>query len=112
MESSSVISIICPKCKTTLDPGDDVCHQCGATATSGVETNDAPRTRLIDRPWLLIVVLLHVGLLGIPLYWKTKYSLSVRLGIIAASIAYTVFALTIIIFGGMYIIDKIRLLAM
>jgi len=45
----------------------------------------------MDQPWLLAVVLLHVGFLGIPVYWRTKYSTSVRLAIIAASIAYTLF---------------------
>ena len=53
----------------------------------------------MDRPWLIIVVLLHVGLLGIPYYWKTKYSVPMRLTIIAVSIAYTLFVviLTIIV---------------
>jgi hypothetical protein len=113
METYSVVSIICPNCKTALDPGDDVCRQCGAHTTSGVvDTTDAPRTRLIDRPWLLIVVVLHVGLLGIPLYWKTSYSTSVRLVIIVASIVYTVFALAIIIGVGKYLFDTFRMLTM
>ena len=111
MESYSVTSIICPHCATALDPTDDVCHQCGTNTTSGVDTNDAPRSRMMDRPWLLVVVLLHVGVLGIPLYWKTKYSTSVRLAIIAVSIAYTLFAVTFIVLGCMFIIGKFRLLA-
>jgi len=111
MESYSVTSIICPSCTTALDPTDDVCHQCGANTTSGADTNDALRPRLMDRPWLLVVVLLHVGVLGIPLYWKTKYSTSVRLAIIAASIAYTLFAVTTIVWGCKYIISQFRLLA-
>ena len=32
--------------------------------------------------WLIIVLLLHVGLLGIPIYWRTKYSTTTRLFII------------------------------
>jgi predicted amidophosphoribosyltransferase len=111
MESYSVTSIVCPNCTTDLDPSDDICHQCGANTSSGVETRDGSRGRLIDRPWLLIVVLLHVGLLGIPMYWKTKYSTRVRLVIIAVSIAYTIFSLVIIIGMGMYIINNIRMLA-
>ena len=111
METYSVTSIICPNCTTALDPTDDVCHRGGADTTSGADTNDAQRSRLIDRPWLLIIVVLHVGVLGVPLYWKTKYSTSVRLAIIAASIAYTLFAVTMIVWGCKYIIGQFRLLA-
>jgi len=111
MESYSVTSIICPNCTIELEASEDVCHQCGAKTTCDVDVNDKPRTKLVDRPWLLIVVLLHVGVLGIPMYWKTKYSTSVRLAIIGASIAYTVFALAIIIGVGKYIIDSLSMLA-
>ncbi len=111
MESYSVTSIICPNCETALDASDDVCHQCGARTTCNVASNDRPHVRLIDRPWLLIVVVLHVGVLGIPMYWKTKYTTSVRLAIIGASIAYTVFAVAIIYWAGKYLIDIFRMLA-
>ena len=111
MESYSVTSIICQNCTTDLDPNDDICHQCGANTSGDVERKDGSRGRLIDRPWLLIVVVLHVGLLGIPMYWKTKYSMRVRLIIIAVSIAYTIFSVVIIVVVGMSIIDNIRMLA-
>ena len=53
--------------------------------------------RLVNNPWALLVLVLHVGLLGIPLYWKTKYSLTVRLLIILASIVYTLVAVWLIV---------------
>jgi len=53
--------------------------------------------RLFNNPWALVVLVLHVGLLGIPLYWKTRYSLPVRLLIIFASIIYTVAAVWFIV---------------
>lgn len=53
--------------------------------------------QLFDNPWALLVLVLHVGFLGIPLYWKTKYSLPVRLLIIVASIVYTMAAVWFIV---------------
>ncbi len=53
--------------------------------------------QLFNNPWALLVLVLHVGLLGIPLYWKTKYSLSTRLLIILASIVYTIAAVGLIV---------------
>jgi hypothetical protein len=58
-----------------------------------------PQSTIIDRPWLIVVVLLHVGFLGIPLYWRTSYTRTTRLLICLASIAYTVFALAVIAWG-------------
>lgn len=52
---------------------------------------------LLDRPWFIVVLILHVGFLGIPLYWRTKYSLGVRVMIVVASIAYTVGAVACIV---------------
>jgi hypothetical protein len=53
--------------------------------------------RFFDNPWALLVLVLHVGFLGIPLYWKTRYSLPVRLLIILASIVYTLAAVWFIV---------------
>lgn len=110
METYSVVTIICPNCGTALEPADDTCHRCGANTSSGAGNCAAPRPPLMDRPWLLIVVLLHVGVLGIPLYWKTKHPLPVRLAFIGASIVYTVFAVFVIVWGSMFIVGRIRLL--
>ena len=53
--------------------------------------------QVMDRPWAIILLLLHVGFLGIPIYWKTKYSVSTRVWIIIASIVYTVGAVVFIV---------------
>ena len=53
--------------------------------------------QVMDRPWAIILLLLHVGFLGIPIYWKTKYSVSTRIWIIIASIVYTVGAVVFIV---------------
>lgn len=53
--------------------------------------------QVMDRPWVIIVLLLHVGLLGIPVYLKTKYSLGTRIWICIASIVYTVAAVAFIV---------------
>lgn len=111
MEAYSVVSIICPQCGIELKPADDVCHQCGANTSSETGQGAPPRSRLMDRPWLLVVVVLHVGVLGIPLYWKTNYSTPARLAIIAASIVYTVFAVTVIVWGCLLIFNMFRQLA-
>jgi len=108
MEAYSVVSIVCPNCGTALEPADDVCHRCGARTSIAAPQSAAPRARLMDRPWLLIIVVLHVGVLGIPLYWKTKYPAPVRLAIIGASVVYTVLAVAVIALGSMYIIGQFR----
>jgi hypothetical protein len=59
----------------------------------------APQDALLNRPWFLVVLLLHVGILGIPAYWATKYSVTTRLLIIAASIVYTLLAVAIIVWA-------------
>ena len=60
-----------------------------------------PRSELMkvmDRPWAIILLLLHVGFLGIPIYWKTNYSVGTRVWISVASIVYTVAAVAFIFF--------------
>lgn len=60
-----------------------------------------PRSELMkvmDRPWAIILLLLHVGFLGIPIYWKTNYSVATRVWISVASIVYTVAASAFIFF--------------
>jgi hypothetical protein len=63
------------------------------------EPSSPPRSefmKVMDRPWAIILLLLHVGFLGIPIYWKTNYSVATRLWIILASIVYTVGAVVFI----------------
>ena len=52
--------------------------------------------QLLDRPWVIVVLMLHVGFLGIPVYWKTKYSLGARLLMVLASTVYTIGAVAFI----------------
>ncbi len=92
METFSVVSIICPSCGTELEPTADVCQECGASTAS-----DRPDGNLMDRPWMLAIVVLHLGLIGIPLYWRTKYSIPIRLAIIGFSIVYTIFVVVVTI---------------
>jgi hypothetical protein len=54
--------------------------------------------KVMDRPWAIILLLLHVGFLGIPIYWKTNYSVGTRVWISVASIVYTVAAVAFIFF--------------
>ena len=69
--------------------------------TEQPNSNTAPARselmQVMDRPWVIVVLLLHVGFLGIPVYWKTKYSVSTRIWICVASIVYTVGAVVFIV---------------
>ena len=98
MEALNVTTIICPNCGAALEPTAATCRQCGGT-TAKQQANESPvgSKQLLDRPWVIVVLLLHVGLLGIPLYWKTKYSLAVRWFLVVASIVYTVGAVAFIV---------------
>lgn len=87
MDATNVTTIICPDCGAELAPTSKTCEHCAGTA----------KQPLLSRPWIIVVLMLHVGLLGIPLYWKTTYSLGVRLLLVAASIIYTVGAVAIIV---------------
>jgi hypothetical protein len=60
-------------------------------------------SRVLDRPWVIVLVLLHLGLLGIPLYWSTNYSVRTRLLICLASVAYTIFAVWVIVWAALQI---------
>ena len=63
-------------------------------ATSNTSQKNSPEW--ISRPWVIVVLVLHVGCFGIPIYWKTNHSVGVRLAIIAVSIVYTVAAVAFI----------------
>ena len=80
------------------------CSYCGTPQSEVGNAGDEPaspgsRRQLIDRPWLIVLVLLHVGLLGIPLYWKSSYTRTTRLLICLASVLYTAFAVAVIAWG-------------
>src|SRR5688572_4613135 len=97
-----VSSIICPRCYTELSADSETCSHCGTslrTQPAARQTEVVDQGRIIDRPWLIGIVLLHIGFLGIPLYWKTSYSVGARIAICLLSIAYTVFAVAVIVWG-------------
>lgn len=96
MDAINVTTIICPGCGIELPPTAATCSRCGvATAQRPTDSRDK-LNRLLDRPWVLVVLILHVGLLGIPVYWRTKYSLATRLLMVIASIVYTIGAVVFI----------------
>gem|GEM_PF-3397166 len=97
-DATLVNEIICPSCQASVDAALTQCPQCHASL---IAPDQAPRmirsNSALNKPWVIVLLLLHVGILGIPYYWKLKYSVSTRLFIIAASIAYTVFAVGAIV---------------
>ncbi|MGE0759931.1 MAG: hypothetical protein AB7F89_00965 [Pirellulaceae bacterium] len=117
MNALLVSTILCDRCHAEISAQVRQCPHCGAaqtvatlsgnTATPAAAPHSEYRERLIDKPWLLTVVLLHVGLLGIPLYWTTRYSLGVRLGICLASVVYTIAAVAGIGWGLWYIYSQL-----
>jgi hypothetical protein len=115
MNSILVPSIICPGCGAELDVHFETCPHCqsrlqvvaGGNSLTSALAPTALRPAL-DRPWVLTILVLHVGFLGIPLYWKTNYSLRTRLMICLASILYTIFAVGVIGLIGGWLIREFR----
>ena len=101
-------SNVCPECNATLAPTADVCPRCHAALGRPAQHKRTDADRLIDRPWLIVVLLLHLGVLGIPLYWSTRYSIGVRTLIVLASIVYTILAVLGIWWGIAQIIGMFR----
>ena len=99
-QSTAVDTIVCPKCDMALDAYADYCPYCHASTTDKPAGQTTDR-RLVDRPWLILVVLLHLGVLGIPLYWCTRHSLKTRLMIVLLSLVYTIVAIAGIVWGVM-----------
>lgn len=98
MDALHDATIICPDCGAELRPVDETCAQCGGRAANRAATaSKAKLKQLLDRPWVIVVLILHVGLLGIPIYWKTNYSRGTRLMMVVVSIVYTVAAVTFIV---------------
>ncbi|MEO8495556.1 MAG: zinc ribbon domain-containing protein [Planctomycetota bacterium] len=98
MDALNVTTVFCPDCGAELRTTDKTCGQCGrSNALPPVTGSKEKLQRLLDRPWVLVVLILHVGFLGIPVYWKTNYSLGVRLMMVIASIVYTIIAVAFIL---------------
>jgi hypothetical protein len=125
----TVTTIICPMCRAELDAAADQCAQCGAATRQEaagrphqVVTAGAPHStglpghctepKLLDRPWMLTILLLHLGAFGIPLYWRRScYSRSVRLGLIVVSILYTILVVLVIAWAVGQILAAVRTLS-
>jgi hypothetical protein len=110
-EAVLVASIVCSQCDTALDPAADVCPSCGAAVSGARASSPGSRQRILDRPWLIIVLMLHLGVLGIPLYWKTSYSLKTRWLLVFLSIVYTAFAVAVIVWSFGQIAKAVQLLS-
>lgn len=102
-----ISTVICPRCHAELDAQADTCTRCGSSLkkTGRLQTTAAQhQQRIVDRPWFILIVLLHLGVLGIPYYVQTRHSLSTRVLLCLASLAYTVFAVVVIYWGIMQIV--------
>lgn len=100
MKPALVATIVCSICRRELDPAGEVCPHCGHHIANTPKTDNHEIFRVIERPWVLTILVLHVGFLGIPIYLKTGYSLGTRLLICAISIIYTIAAVAIIVGVG------------
>lgn len=97
MDTLKVTTIVCQDCGAELQPTDGACQQCGRGTAPAAPDSKEKLKQLLDRPWVIVVLILHVGLLGIPVYWKTNHSLGARLTMVIASIVYTVGAVMFIV---------------
>jgi len=98
MDPFDLTTILCPVCGAAMRSADETCEQCGRTIAKPAATDAKVKLKqLLDRPWVIVVLMLHVGLLGIPVYWMTNYSLAARLMMVVASIVYTVGAVALIV---------------
>jgi hypothetical protein len=102
-----LVDIVCPYCGQVVAADADRCPHC-ERSTAADPTQALPTKRLTDRPWLIVLMILHVGCLGIPLYWRTRYSLAVRMLLVAVSVIYTVLTVVGIIWGCAYILRMLR----
>lgn len=62
-------------------------------------TESTAKRRVWERPEWLAILLLHLGPFGIPLYWRTGYSIRTRLLLIVASLAYSVLFVLVVYWG-------------
>src|SRR5690349_4189573 len=97
MLDSGVLS--CPTCGENISRTSAECPRCRTPRALDAEILRDPPTPMLDRPWVLLVLILHLGLLGIPVYWKSHHSLSARIGMVVFSIVYTIFAVWVIAWG-------------
>jgi len=105
MDQEFIGTIVCPHCGVEVSPDATLCPQCGCgLIVAGADASvDPQQNRLRDEPWFILVLLLHLGVLGIPFYLVTRYSLVVRLALVVASILYTLFVIAAVILVGAFL---------
>ena len=115
MDSYSVETMICPSCHADLPADAERCVRCGSSTRPSNGSDELGRPgeqaeRLRDRPWLLTILLLHLGVFGIPLYWQARYSRNIRIGIVIVSILYTILVIVVVAWGVMQIARAIQMI--
>lgn len=116
MDSFTLDSIICPACEAELPAKATSCDHCGAntaapsaladgqdgrsaTADGEKDSPGAQPARLADRPWIIAIVLLHLGIFGATWYWKLNHSREVRIALVVVSFFYTLFVAIVVYWG-------------
>lgn len=85
----------CSRCEAQLSDGAERCDYCGALVKRQAASAAERDRRLMENPWVMLILVLHLGVLGIPLYWRAKYSPAQRWLVIAGSIAWTLFVVVV-----------------
>lgn len=121
MAPELVTTIVCAECGAELPPSANVCPGCGAAAavtaaekppqmagsTAGVRS-------LLDRPWLILILLFFVtAILGLPLLWISRgFSLAWKIVLSVVVTTYTTLLLwgfwLIMNWSASRIIDSLR----
>ena len=116
MDHDFVANVICPGCGASVEPAAVVCPGCGSPIAARANTLQAEETsgpseeRVRDQTWFIIVILLHLGVLGVPFYMATRYSLAIRLGLVIISVLYTAFVIVFAYFVVTYIGRQLQML--
>lgn len=94
--------MFCPRCQIQLSESVTQCPRCGVPCEP-ILVAEPVDSRLIDEVWVLVIIVLHLGCLGIPLYLVTRYSLTTRWLICLVSILYTLFVIWFVLAVGTYL---------
>jgi hypothetical protein len=108
-----VATIICPRCHAEVAAAVHQCPGCGCTLqfqqpAAPAPSPQRPATRLLERPWVVTILVLHLGAFGIPLYWHLRLSLRARCWIIGLSILYTLLVVLIVVWALMQIMKAVH----
>lgn len=100
MEALNASQFFCPRCSAEVSASAIHCPRCGA-ALSG----DAPARRdLLDNPWFIIGLLfLATGALGLPLLWRSRGFSSVSKVVIGVVVTiYTILLIALAAWAVMW----------